>query len=408
MPDGATVGGCEEAGLCSPHCRYRLPAPSCSPAALLLHALYLQGAAPSPAAAAVEEDGRPRSILKHKSSFNGEGQAAGTAEAAAAVAELAQEQEAAAHATSEAAQQAQQAAATLVAAAATVAAAPGPAAAASSPETGDAGETAIGFEAILAAAIVQEELLGQPDELAPGPPATLACPAPPALAVAAAAEDEEGPQGASPMELDAPADAPRALAVAQPEAEAASTSQQLAPCEPAAAEPAPAAEAEPAPYASPALAAEATEALEAQAEPLSPRPVELTPGPSLSRGQKMLARLGTPVPAGKLQQLLAGAPGSAEQGGRQASALFASPRGAATLQLQPPAVGWVPRRPGGHMSRGERLLATLKSAGSVGGSGSLRMPAGAGPASAAAGLRDGEAAAEDEGPTVHPAAAVLL
>lgn len=137
------------------------------------------------------------------------------------------------------------------------------------------------------------------------------------------------------------------------------------------------------------------EDLEAAADvllsPLEPRPVELTPGPSLSRGAKLLQRVGTPVAAGKLQQLLAG---SACDQGRKQGALFPSP---GALQPAGGSGGPGPRHGVRRMSRGERLLAALKHGG--GGGGPHSSPAACPPAD--------EAATED-GPTLAPAAAVLL
>lgn len=122
-------------------------------------------------------------------------------------------------------------------------------------------------------------------------------------------------------------------------------------------------------------------------EPLSPRPVELTPGPSLSRGQKMLARLGTPLATGKLQLLASTDMGRKVAGASPLFAVRASGGGAAAP----------PRRAGGRMSRGERLLAVAKGGGAT-------APAAASPAPAG---QAGEGAAE-EGPTLARAAAVLL
>jgi hypothetical protein len=101
----------------------------------------------------------------------------------------------------------------------------------------------------------------------------------------------------------------------------------------------------------------------------------------------MLARLGTPVAADKLQ-LLAGLDMGRKAAG--ASPLFTGRAGSGGTA--PPQ-----RRAGGRMSRGERLLAVAKG-------GSTAVPAAASPAPAGP-VSEGAA---EEGPTLARAAAVLL
>lgn len=143
---------------------------------------------------------------------------------------------------------------------------------------------------------------------------------------------------------------------------------------------------------------------------LEPRPVELTPGPQLSRGAKLLQRC-TPAAASKVQQLLQ----AAGVRSRRARAPPALP--SAKLLLSEggngPAAGGPLQR---GQSRGERLLAALR--GASGGGAAVSPP---GPrAGCVAGVAEQRAsgAAEaspqrpeqlpEEGPTVAPAAAVLL
>ena len=340
----------------------------------------------APGSGTADEGGRPRGILKHRSSFNGSGDEAAAPAAAAAAAELAAEA-----AAEQAAPAVAPPAIDLTAAAAAAAAAADAAAMA-----------AVGFEAILAAHIVQEGAAAPSAEDA-APTAAPATPAPEAAAgeagtSAAAYGQAEG----SPEHMDVDADSAAANTSLAAGPAAAQLAAEPSPGAPAACQAAPAAcgeDAAPAADATVDAAAAAPvngnqDAAAGEAEPLSPRPVELTPGPSLSRGQKMLAHLGTPVAAGKLQQLLA--TGSAEQG-RRARAFFPAP-GSLKVQTAPSSGGGAPRHAGSRMSRGERLLAALK-----GGSGAAASPAGASPAAA-----QPASEAADEGPTLAPAAAVLL
>lgn len=304
----------------------------------------------------MDEAARPRGILKHKSSLSSDGQASAAAAAAAAVKEAAAQE------------QAEQAAAAA---------------------GDDAPLAAAGFEAILAADIVGE---AAPAELAPraAPEPAVPAPEPPTSQLqetkqqAQQQAQQAGSHAAEVYDAASPvppgnAEALKLIAAATAAAEKAPTVETAAALS-AAAAPMDAAAGEPP---APAGAAAQAEAGQEQ-EPLSPRPVELTPGPSLSRGQKMLARLGTPLAAGKLQ-LLAGT-----DMGRKVTG--ASPLFAARTSIG--GVAAPPRRAGGRMSRGERLLAVAKGSNTAAAS-----PAPAGQASEGA---------PEEGPTLARAAAVLL
>lgn len=314
---------------------------SCLSAATALQSVAASPTA-APGAGGSDEAARPRGILKHKSSLGSDGRVAAAAAAAAAVREV------------EAQEQAAQ-----------------PAAAANAAPLAGAG-----FEAILAADIVCEA--------APAVRAPAAVPAPKSQGAEGTRQQAQQP-GPNAMDIDGAAQpalqAPRAP---QPAASA----PAAGPAPPAAEAPALEASAPPPAAADGAAAADVPgEEAGPEPEPLSPRPVELTPGPSLSRGQKMLARLGTPVAAGKLQ-LLAGMHMGRKAAG--ASPLFAGRPGSGGAA--PPQ-----RQAGGRMSRGERLLAVAKG-------GSTAALAAASPAQAAPAS---EGAAE-EGPTLARAAAVLL
>lgn len=167
-----------------------------------------------------------------------------------------------------------------------------------------------------------------------------------------------------------------------------------------------------APQSAAAVEASAAPAGPEQGQPelsLEPRPVELTPGPELSRGAKMLQRC-TPAAAGKVQQLLQ----AAGERGRRARAPL--PPGPAKLLPEGGAAlgaGGGARR---GQSRGERLLASLRAGGGGGAAGTspgMRAGGGGGPSAQSGGGDAGGSPQRpmqlaEEGPTVAPAAAVLL
>ncbi len=414
-----------------------------------------QGSAAAAAAAAGNEGedgaagstGRPRGILKHRSSLGGGSSRLGTGTDAVAAA----------------------AGNTACAGAPAGGQSPGqPQAAGRAPDQPAASEAAGGpasFEAVLAATIVHELPAAASGPVAPAA-AALATEEPlrqvgagtteeAAAAVGAGANEEAVPAVGAHTTEDAPAaaaaDSPLGGNAAQLDSDAAVVPAPSMPGQPAAAEPcavvALAAATDPAAGGMPEqahLAAAATgkadpvpeqasdapsgmpqppaAALEAaglpagpdQGQPevliLEPRPVELTPGPELSRGAKMLQRCTPAAAAGKVQQLLQAA---GERGRRaRASHALGHVKLLPDLGASLAASGQVRRG----QSRGERLLASLRgTSGSSVAASSLaaRAAGGAGLAEPiGGGVPEGSPQRllqlPEEGPTVAPAAAVLL
>ncbi|KAL4423969.1 hypothetical protein ABPG75_001270 [Micractinium tetrahymenae] len=438
-----------------------------------------QGAAAAAAAAAAGEGeeagpgaggGRPRGILKHRSSLGGSGAGVGSstqpgADAGGGVAARA-ELPAAEQPVAEQPAQVQPGGQPAAAAQTQPAEQPpeGPAEQpAGQPAKGPAerpterpGPGAAGgpasFEAVLAATIVQElpaapsapvAATAAPPAVEAAQPTPVAAPAQGDVAAEATAacspQDEAGP---APMDVDA-APAPDAClptqaAVAEPgtaSPAAAAVTVAAAAAAAAAAASEPELGAEQAPAGTPQQAAAAAVGAEEQAGPgqeqaaaavgaeeqagpgqeqlevlsLEPRPVELTPGPQLSRGAKLLQRC-TPTAAGKVQQLLQGVTG---HGRKAAAAPYVAPMRVLSASGGGLGAGGPTRR---GMSRGERLLASLRGtacSGTATASSAARTSSPAAP-----GEQPGGGAVEgsplqaqqmpEEGPTVAPAAAVLL